>query len=93
MVVVEVKGTLVARRTPRLTSGGLAQMSVEWVDKGDNPGMASLGLRSENVYGMVIAINFADLTMRAVATTDFTTLRSLGSLGEAEAALASGLVS
>lgn len=93
VVVAEVKGTLVARRTPRLTPGELAQMSAEWVDKSDNPAMASLELRSADVYGMVIAINLADLTLKAVVTTDFTTLHSVGSLAEAEAALTTELVS
>jgi hypothetical protein len=75
VVAVEVKGTLVPGRIPRLSSRELGQMSAVWVDKVDNPGMAELGLSSEDVYGAVVAINFADLTWRAGLTSDFVVLR------------------
>ena len=71
VVVVEVKGTLVPGRVPRLSRRELVQMSAEWVDKTDNPGMAELGLTSEDVYGGVIVVNFADLTWRGALTADF----------------------
>jgi hypothetical protein len=35
--------------TPRLSRREVAQMSVEWVDKGDNPGMVELGLEIVDV--------------------------------------------
>jgi hypothetical protein len=38
---VEVKGTLRPRHVPHLTRGELDQMSTAWVDKSDNPAMAS----------------------------------------------------
>ncbi|MFZ0060258.1 MAG: hypothetical protein WAL35_09490 [Acidimicrobiales bacterium] len=71
VVAIEVKGTLVSRRIPRLSRREVAQMSVEWVDKGDNPGMVELGLESVDVYGGVVAVNFADATWRTALTTDF----------------------
>jgi hypothetical protein len=51
VVAIEVKGTLVPGRAPRLSAGELAQMSAAWVDKLDNRGMAELGLASSDVYG------------------------------------------
>ncbi len=74
IVAAEVKGTLVARRIPRLTHRELAQMSAEWVDKANNPGMAELGLRSTDVYGAVSVINFADMTWRIALTANFSAL-------------------
>jgi hypothetical protein len=74
IVAVEVKGTLVAGRIPRLSQRDIGQMSVSWVDKADNPGMAELGLKSADVYGGVVVINFADLTWRMGLTLDFSAL-------------------
>ena len=74
VVAVEVKGTLVPGRVPRLSRRELVQMSAAWVDKADNPGMAELGLASDDVYGAVVAVNFADLTWRAAMTDDFVVL-------------------
>ncbi len=71
VVAIEVKGTLVPGRVPRLSAGEIAQMSAAWVDKIDNPGMAELGLASTDVYGGVSVVNFADLTWRAALTRDF----------------------
>jgi len=74
IVAVEVKGTLVAGRIPRLSRREMIQMSAGWVDKADNPGMAELGLQSADVYGAVTSINFADMTWRIALTADFSTL-------------------
>lgn len=71
VVAIEVKGTLVSGRIPRLSAGELAQMSAAWVDKVDNPGMAELALASSDVYGGVAIVNFADLTWRVARTLDF----------------------
>jgi len=76
---VEVKGTLRARRVPRLTRGELEQMSEAWVDKPDNPAMSGADLRSEDVYGAVAAVNFAEMTLRVVMTADFATLHPVTS--------------
>jgi hypothetical protein len=64
VVAIEVKGTLVRRRVPRLSGRELTQMSAAWVDKADNPGMAELGLQSGDVYGGVVVVNFADMIWR-----------------------------
>jgi hypothetical protein len=74
VIAVEVKGTLTAGRIPRLSRRELTQMSAEWVDKTDNPGMAELGLRSTDIYGAVAVINFADMTWRIALTADFSEL-------------------
>jgi hypothetical protein len=71
VTAVEVKGTLVAGRIPRLSRGELAQMSTEWIDGDDNPGMAALGVNSEDTYGAIIVVNFVDRTWRAAFTSDF----------------------
>jgi hypothetical protein len=80
VVAVEVKGTLVAGLVPRLSHREMAQMSVAWVDKADNPGMAELGLQSTDVYGAVVAINFADMTWRIALTPNFSMLHAVSSV-------------
>lgn len=76
---VEVKGTLRPRRVPRLTRGELEQMSAAWVDKPDNPAMTGADLRSDDVYGAVAVVNFADMTLRVALTADFATVRPVTS--------------
>jgi hypothetical protein len=46
-------------------------MSAAWVDKADNPGMAEWELHSDDVYAAVIAVNLADMTLRAAVSDDF----------------------
>src|ERR1017187_10065993 len=74
IAVVEVKGTLVAGRIPRLSRREITQMSAAWVDKANNPGMSELGLQSADIYGAVAVINFADMTWRMALTADFSAL-------------------
>jgi hypothetical protein len=78
VVGIEVKATLRPGHVPRMSQRAVAQMSAAWIDKVDNPGMASLQLGSADVYGAVIAINFADMTIRAVMTNDFEDFSPLG---------------
>jgi len=75
IVAVEVKGTLVAGRIPRLSRREMTQMTAAWVDKADNPGMAELGLQSADIYGAITAINFADMTWRIALTPNFSAIR------------------
>jgi len=82
VVAVEVKGTLIAGHIPRLSRREITQMSAEWVDKADNPGMAELGLRSADVYGAVAVTNFADMTWRVALTADFLALSPVIHLGQ-----------
>ena len=82
VAAVEVKGSLTAGRIPRLSRREITQMSAEWVDKADNPGMAELGLRSTDVYGAVAAVNFADMTWRIALTADFSVLMPVIHLGQ-----------
>lgn len=73
VVVVEVKATLRAAGWPRLTRAEVEQFSPEWLDKADNPGMASLGLTSADVSGLVVMIQFARREWRCAVTNDFLT--------------------
>ena len=77
-----VRGTLIAGRIPRLSRREMAQMSAEWVDKADNPGMAELGLRSADIYGAVAIVNFADMTWRVALTADFSALLPVINIGQ-----------
>jgi hypothetical protein len=74
LMAIEVKGTLRPRYWPRLTRRGLAQMSADWVDKADNPGMSNWDLRSADVYGAVFLLNFADRAYKVALSHDFRTL-------------------
>jgi hypothetical protein len=83
VVGIEVKATLRPGHVPQMSRRAVAQMSAAWIDKVDNPGMASLQLTSADVYGAVIAINFVDMTIRAATTEDFMDFvpsRDLGAL-------------
>ena len=82
IVAVEVKGTLTAGHIPRLSRREMTQMSAEWVDKADNPGMAELGLRSADIYGAVAVVNFADMTWRIALTSDFSSLSPVIHIGQ-----------
>ena len=79
---VEVKGTLVSGRFPRLSHRELAQMSGAWIDKTDNPGMTELGLDSSDIQGAVVAINLADRTWRAALTNNFKQLHPVTTLDQ-----------
>jgi hypothetical protein len=74
IVAVEVKGTLVARKIPRLSQRELTQMSAAWVDGADNPGMAELELTSADIYGAVAVMNFTDMAWRIAMTANFSAL-------------------
>jgi hypothetical protein len=68
---VEVKGTLRPRRWPRLSCREVEQMSSQWLNKSDDPGMRELQFASEDLYGAVVLINFADRAVRVALTADF----------------------
>ena len=57
-------------------------MSAAWVDRRDNPGMAEWKLQNTDVHGAVIAVNFADMAVRAVTSDDFVRWRPVASLAE-----------
>ena len=82
VLAIEVKGTLRPGCVPRLSRRAAAQMSAAWVDKADNPGMAEWELQSDDVYGLVIAVNFADMVLRAVASEDFVGWRPVALLDD-----------
>lgn len=71
VLAIEVKGTLRARRWPSLRGARLNQMTPEWLDSIDNPGMNEWDLTAVNIYGAVFLINLADLLLKAGVTEDF----------------------
>jgi hypothetical protein len=71
IAVVEVKATLRAGRWPRPSHGELNQLTPEWLDKPDNPAMIDLGLTSDDVWGMIAVVNFAECRWKVAVTTDF----------------------
>jgi hypothetical protein len=68
---IEVKGTLRPGHISRLSAGERRQMSDAWVDKRDNPTMQNATLASGDVYGALVAVNFADMQLRAALSRDF----------------------
>lgn len=71
LLAVEVKGTLRANHRPRLSGRELTQMSMAWVGKADNPGMANWNLTGSEIYGGVVLVNFADMSYQVGLTPDF----------------------
>ncbi|PQP22748.1 hypothetical protein C5613_21975 [Rhodococcus opacus] len=71
VVVVEVKGTLQRKRWPRLTTGEAYQMSPEWLDKPDNPGMSNLEFTSADVHAAVVLISFVRMQWKCVVSAGF----------------------
>lgn len=82
VVAVEVKGTLVRHRVPRLSRREMVQMSAEWIDKADNPAMESFGVGGADIFGGVVAINFADNIWRACLTSDFIAFKPVIEVGQ-----------
>jgi hypothetical protein len=73
VIAVEVKGTLRPNHWPKVSGRLLKQMTAEWLDKPDNPGMVEWGFTSEDLYGGLIQVNFAEMAFRAAFTADFHT--------------------
>lgn len=77
LVAIEVKGTLRPGHWPRFRRGEIRQMSLDWLNKRDNPGMAEWGLEGRDVYGAAVLVNFAELRLKVGLTSDFDRLRAL----------------
>ena len=73
LFAVEVKGTLRPRNWPRMRRGELTQMDLAWLDKADNPAMSEWGVTSDDAYGAIALINFAELRFKIALTRDFAT--------------------
>jgi hypothetical protein len=69
VVAVEVKGTLRKGSWPRLSRSASIQMSPDWLNKADNPGMAEWDLACSDVYGAIVLVNFADMVYRVGFTS------------------------
>ncbi|HEX4726775.1 MAG TPA: hypothetical protein VH298_03200 [Jatrophihabitans sp.] len=74
VAAVEVKASLRSRRWPRPSRRELTQLSPDWLDGQDNPGMANWDLTGADVHGLVIVVNFADAAWKCAATWDFSTV-------------------
>jgi hypothetical protein len=77
---IEVKGTLAARRWPRLRAGDIPQLSGEWLGKPDNPGMESLGLEPAGLAILAILVHFGRRQWRAVRGLDLRAIEPVESL-------------
>jgi len=53
VLALEVKGSFRVGAIPSLTPSRLRQMSREWLNSSDNPGMAEWGLEAEDLYAGV----------------------------------------
>lgn len=73
-IAIEVKGTLRAGLWPRLRRADLDQMTPEWLEKSDNPGMEESNLTADDVFGAVFIVNFADRLIKASDTSEFRTV-------------------
>ena len=82
LFAVEVKGTLQEQRWPRLSRGEFDQMTRAWLDKPDNPGMSELGVLAEDIYGLVIFIQFRQRRWKAAITTDFERASGVGNAAQ-----------
>lgn len=74
VLAIEVKGTLRPGRWPTLRRADLDQMTPEWLEKSDNPGMTEWNLTADDIIGAVFLINFADRLFKAGLTSDFKTV-------------------
>jgi hypothetical protein len=81
LLVVEVKGTFRNGRWPLPASGPLEELTAEWLDKDDNPGMHNWNLTSADVRAALFSLNFAELAMRVVVF-DSMSFRALTSLDD-----------
>jgi hypothetical protein len=71
LFAVEVKGTLRPHHWPPMRRSELTQMDLAWLDKADNPAMSEWGVTSDDVYGAIGLINFAELRFKIALTRDF----------------------
>ena len=76
------RGTLRPGAVARLSRRAVLQMRAPWMDKADSPGMAAWDLQSEVVYGAAVAVNFADMTLRAAVSEDFVRWHPVPALAE-----------
>lgn len=65
VVTVEVKSTVQPARWRRLSRHGIGQLTPEWLDKVDNPGMRGLRANSSDVYVMIAQLQLTRRRWRA----------------------------
>jgi hypothetical protein len=57
-------------------------MSTEWLDAVRNAGMVEWQLRSEDIYGAVFGLNFAEMVFRVAVTDDFMSYQPVSDLSQ-----------
>lgn len=71
VLALEVKGTLRPGAIPRLTPSRLRQMSREWLNGPDNPGMAEWQFEADDLYAGVMVVDLASSVARTAVSDDF----------------------
>jgi hypothetical protein len=85
VIAFEVKGTLRAGSTPRMTRSALRQLTREWLNSADNLGMLEWSLDADDVWAGVIVLDFAASTWRAALSGDFEAFKPVGSVAQLSA--------
>ena len=67
---VEVAGTLRPGHWPQPRRGPLTKKDIEWLSESENKAMTD-HVKTEDVFGAIVLVNFHDLLVKAVLTTDF----------------------
>lgn len=84
VLALEVKGTLRPGTIPRLTPSRLRQMSREWLNGPDNPGMAEWEFEADDLYAGVMVVDLATSVARTAVSSDFATYEPLVDLSESQ---------
>lgn len=80
VLALEVKGTLRPGAIPRLTPSRLRQMSRDWLNGPDNPGMAEWEFEAADLYAGVMVVDLADSVARTAVSCDFESYQPLPEL-------------
>jgi len=71
VLALEVKGTLRPGSIPRLTPSRLRQMSRDWLNQPDNPGMVDWALTAADIYAGVMILDLALAQFCIALSADF----------------------
>lgn len=80
VLALEVKGTLRPGAIPRFTPSRLRQMSREWLNDPNNPGMADWSLAADDLFAGVMIVDLAWASFRIALSTDFETYAAVSKL-------------
>lgn len=85
VLALEVKGTLRPGAIPRLTPSRLRQMSRDWLNGPDNPGMAEWEFEADDLYAGVMVVDLAASITRTAVSADFESYIPVDDLMELQA--------